>query len=157
MPTFKARGGVGWGVAPAWWHPTCAAGVRSAPLPDECAAGHPRPQSSCSPSDPSPPAPGCGPGVHQPITSRRELSHHCFLLTQGSTLVTDSLPWGSLFAHPTDPTCPHLSLGLAFRCHELHLIPLFLGRRLIHVQQQFHLLLAFLGLPGGGTGGRLGE
>ena len=156
MPTFKAGGGVG--VTPAWWHPTCAAGVQSAPPPDGCAAGHPRPRSSCFPSDPSPPVPGCGLGVHRPITTRRELSHHCFLLTQGSTLVTappPAPPPGQPFC--TDPTCPHLSLGLAFRCHELHLIPLFLGCRLIHVQEQFHLLLAFLGLPGEGTGGRLGE
>ena len=109
MPTFKAGGGVG--VTPAWWHPTCAAGVQSAPPPDGCAAGHPHPRSSCFPSDPSPPVPGCGLGVHRPITTRRELSHHCFLLTQGSTLVTAPPPGGSLSAQ----TLPALTSALALR------------------------------------------
>lgn len=114
MPTFKAGGGVGWGVAPAWWHPTCAAGVQSAPPPDECAAGHPHPRSSCSPSDPSPPAPGCGPGVHRPITTRRELSHHCFLLTQGLSLVTAPPRPGAAFLH-IPRTLSALTSALALR------------------------------------------
>lgn len=58
------------GVTPAWWHPTCAADVLSAPLPDECAARHPHRRSSCSLSDPSPPVPGSGSAIRRPISTR---------------------------------------------------------------------------------------
>jgi len=43
----------------------------------------------------------------------------------------------------------NLGFRFAFGGHELHLVPLLLRSRLVHVEQELHLLLGLLGLPGG--------